>query len=361
MAVLVPVSPESPGERFRTQCRNCGLPPVLDFDRLLLRAPEGRTRRKIEDRLGALVTDLRYDPRTEELMIADLPHRAVAEALKAACHSTELLDVMVVPLAGSAAQLDDFRRMMRGSDYVAMVHGQWLIQFIEEGGLTNHVQPIVDAAGSVYGHEFLARGTDADGSPVPAFRMIEAASTPRLAAYFDRSARLEAVASAARLGPDGAIFINFLPSTVYDPKSCLKTTVAAVQAAGIAPERVVFEVVETEQITDLSHLRAIMDFYRDAGFRIALDDFGAGFNNLAHFIALDPDFIKIDKAITQAVVTSSLARNVVETLVQNAHAADVTVIAEGVEDADMWAQLQALGCDLFQGYHLGRPGPLPEA
>ena len=76
------------------------------------------------------------------------------------------------------------------------------------------------------------------------------------------------------------LFVNLTPSTIDDPLSSLSETVAMIDAAKIPHERIVFEVVESDQAQDVNQLRTLLRYYRDAGFRVALDDVGAGYSSL---------------------------------------------------------------------------------
>lgn len=347
--------------RVRAQCRNCGVPPRLDAKQFLVRPPEGHSLAKFLQMVERLGLSFAHDRDYGEIRVDIGEPMALAAAMRAEFRANERADTIMVPVSGESVTLDDFRQAVTARDFVAMVEGRWLVELVEAGRLTCHLQPICTINGQAIGHEFLARAQDDDGAPIPAFRMIEAASTPRMAAYFDRSARLTAVDRAGALALDGRLFINFLPSTVYDPQSCLRSTVAAIKRANIAPERVVFEVVETEQIEDVEHLRRIIDYYRDSGFRIALDDFGAGYNNLTTFLDLRPDFVKFDKAITQAACKDEVAMAILAKMVAAVQDSGGQAILEGVETDAMLATLAVAQADFYQGYHFAKPGPEPVA
>ncbi len=91
----------------------------------------------------------------------------------------------------------------------------------------------------------------------------------------DLAARLSAIQEAVRHGVEDNLFINFTPNAIYDPKFCLRSTVRSVDEASLDHGRIVFEVTETEQAGDVEHLRNIVDYYRERGFRVALDDMGS--------------------------------------------------------------------------------------
>ncbi|MBB4212284.1 EAL domain-containing protein (putative c-di-GMP-specific phosphodiesterase class I) [Rhodothalassium salexigens DSM 2132] len=341
------------------QCRNCGVPPMIHGSRFLLRPPGGHSMAKVHQALKLAGCVARSGRRHQELVVEVDDHHRLADALVESLHMNELADTMIMPAKDDGPDLDQLWSVMRLSDYTANVRGAWLVDLVESGRLTAFMQPIVDATLRPVGHECLVRGHDTDGNLIPAGRMFEAASSPRLAAYFDRAARLTAVARSKRLPTDQTCFINFQPSVLYDPENCLRTTVAALKEYGIDPGRVVFEVVETDHVSDMAHLRRIVDYYRNAGFRVALDDFGSGYNNLSQFVGLRPDFIKIDKALVLSLNSHPIARRLVEFLVATAQDNGIKIIAEGVEDAQTFDTLKAIGVDFYQGFYFARPAPDP--
>lgn len=160
-------------------------------------------------------------------------------------------------------------------------------------------------------------------------------------------------------GQDVHLLINFLPTAIYNPEFCLTTTVAAARAGGLAPERIIFEVVETEKVTDLDHLRSILDYYRKKGFRVALDDLGSGYSGLAMLGDLDPDLIKIDRHLISRAVGSPMHRSICASLTQLGKDHGKLVLAEGIETIEEKELMESMGVDLFQGYFFGRPAPLP--
>ena len=91
----------------------------------------------------------------------------------------------------------------------------------------------------------------------------------------DRIGREAALRGAAGWLGDRNLFINFIPTSIYRPEVCLRTTMRAAEAAGVPRNQIVFEVVESHAVEDASHLLSILDFYRASGCRVALDDVGA--------------------------------------------------------------------------------------
>jgi EAL domain-containing protein (putative c-di-GMP-specific phosphodiesterase class I) len=160
--------------------------------------------------------------------------------------------------------------------------------------------------------------------------------------------------------PDHAkLLINFMPTAIYKPEYCLQTTMAAAREARIAPDRVVFEVVEQYEVKNPHHLRSILQFYQKHGFRTALDDLGSGYAGLNLLADLNPDLLKIDRELISKAVSSTMHRAVCEALVRMGTQTGKIVLAEGIETVDELRMMIAMGCDLLQGYYLGKPAALP--
>ncbi|WP_251393095.1 MULTISPECIES: EAL domain-containing protein [Priestia] len=103
--------------------------------------------------------------------------------------------------------------------------------------------------------------------------MFEAAQVRNKTLALDRVCRLEAVKNASVIDHQ-LIFINFIPTAIYNPEHCLTSTFALIKELNIKPEQIVFEVIETEDVQDIEHLKNILNYYRSHGFKYALDDVG---------------------------------------------------------------------------------------
>jgi diguanylate cyclase len=88
-----------------------------------------------------------------------------------------------------------------------------------------------------------------------------------------------------------------------------------------------------------------------------VDDFGTGYSSLAYLRQFPLDILKIDRAFVRNIATNETDRAVIKALIELAHALNLSVVAEGVETEDQIYWLKDLGCDVLQGYHLGRPVP----
>jgi diguanylate cyclase (GGDEF)-like protein/PAS domain S-box-containing protein len=216
-------------------------------------------------------------------------------------------------------------------------------------------QPIVDLAdGRVLGHEALLRATDADGGPVFPDVLFPAAEAAGWTHVLDRVGRTTALRHAGPWLGEDLLFINFVPTSIYRPQVCLRTTEAAAKEAGLRLDQLVFEVTEGHRVDDVDHLASVFAYYRERGCRVALDDLGAGYSSLNLLVRLQPDFVKLDKDIVQAL-PDPVSSAVVASVVAITHAYGGLVLAECIETAEQAEAARDLGVDLGQGWFYGRP------
>lgn len=129
----------------------------------------------------------------------------------------------------------------------------------------------------------------------------------------------------------------------------------------LPPERVVIEITEHTNVDDYEDLLRALQPLRQRGFRLAIDDAGAGYSSLRHILNLRPDYIKLDMDLIRHIDIDPARRALASALITFARETGSTIIAEGVETASEFATLQALGVDQAQGYFLARPTPLENA
>ena len=219
------------------------------------------------------------------------------------------------------------------------------------GRISMEFQPIVDwPKRRVFGYEALLRSTEpALASPAD---LLDAAE--RLGRIHDlgRAVRLE-VARASSRAPDGAaLFVN-LHGLDLDDQELYSATAPLVMCAG----RVVLEITERWPLDGIKGLARRISRLRELGFRIALDDLGAGYAGLTTFTQLEPDFVKLDRALVSGVDGSTRKRSVVRSMLRLCgDELGIQVVGEGVETEDERDALGLDGCELLQGYLFARPG-----
>lgn len=212
-------------------------------------------------------------------------------------------------------------------------------------------QPIVNArTRTVFAHEALVRGLNNEGAGT-IFAHVNDGNRYR----FDQACRTTAIKLAAELGMQSLLSINFMPNAVYRPELCIRTTLAAAEKYQFPLEQIIFEITESEKVDDLSHLRDIVDHYRQRGFKTAIDDFGAGYAGLNLLAEIQADIMKLDMALLRNIDKRRSSQIIVRGIIQVCNELGMTVIAEGVESYEEFAVLQDMGIDLFQGYYFARP------
>ncbi|WP_423189787.1 EAL domain-containing protein [Alkalibacterium sp. f15] len=235
----------------------------------------------------------------------------------------------------------------------------WLDALIKEKSIKMHFQPIITQTGDIYGYELLARFFDKEEAIIYPDIVFPAAKLRGRTFALDRLCRMQAVKQIKRLYGDQKAFINFIPTAIYQPEYCLRATTDLAHSLNITSDRFVFEVVETEKVDDIEHLKSILRYYKKNGFSYALDDVGSGYNTLDLLGELEPPFIKLDMAFAQGVSHSKDKQLIAKSFLEKAHSYGGLCLAEGIEDIADFHWLKNQGYELFQGYLFGKPLPDP--
>ena len=117
------------------------------------------------------------------------------------------------------------------------------------------------------------------------------------------------------------------------------------------------EVTKSHLLDDLDESLITLRRLKDLGVRLAVDDFGTGFNSMSYLKTLPIDVLKIDRSFVAGVGIDSGDTAIVESIIRLGAMLDLTVVAEGIEHEHQAEALLALGCVRAQGYHLGKPVP----
>lgn len=226
--------------------------------------------------------------------------------------------------------------------------------------ITMAFQPIVDVGTEqIFAYEALVRGQDGQGA---ADILSHISAENRYA--FDQLCRKTAIEQAAGLdmASGGAnLSINFLPNAVYEPRACIRVTLAAAMQTGFPINRIIFEFTEDEAI-DTNHILNILRCYRAMGFKTAIDDFGAGYAGLGLLSKFQPDIVKLDMALIRDIDTDSVKRTIVRHTLSMLRDLGIEPVCEGIETLAEYEVLRELGVSLMQGYLLAKPkiAALPE-
>lgn len=210
-------------------------------------------------------------------------------------------------------------------------------------------QPILDVRRhTVFAYEALMRSEDPT-LPSPG-QLLDAAE--RLGRLSELGCRVrELAAKGFDAAPAGVhLFVNLHPLDLTDP-SLLE---AGAPLSRIA-DRVVLEITERAPLDGIRDTRASIGVLRSRGFRLAVDDLGAGYAGLSSFVALEPEFVKLDMSLVRDIHESPIRERLVTSMTTLCHDMGIEVIAEGVETAQENARILNAGCNLVQGFFFARP------
>ncbi len=229
-----------------------------------------------------------------------------------------------------------------------------LQQILAEGRLDIAYQPIIDATTmQVTAVEALARWPQSSQLKIGPDRFIPVAETAGLIDRLGESILDKACRDAAQW-PGIRLSVNVSPLQLRHPHFAQRI-LAIIDRCGIARNRIELEVTEGTMIDDIRRLQPLFETLRAAGVSVALDDFGSGYSSIAYLRELHFDRIKIDRSLTKSILSSEVARNMIQATGLIAASIRAQVTAEGVESGDEVALLRLAGCTEYQGYYFGRP------
>jgi PAS domain S-box-containing protein len=226
---------------------------------------------------------------------------------------------------------------------------------IENDRLVVHSQPIVElGSGRVVQEELLVRMLGDEGELIMPGEFLPPAERFGLAPAIDRWV----IARAAEIARERRVEVNLSAQSIGDP-SLPDFVEARLSEAGADASNLVFEITETAAAEDLAQARRLADRLAELGCGFALDDFGTGYGSFTYLKHLPVRYIKIDTEFVRTLRADSPDRQVVSAIVDVARNFGIETIAEGVEAEETAELLGALGVHYAQGYHFGRPAPLP--
>jgi len=222
-----------------------------------------------------------------------------------------------------------------------------------------HFQPIIHIrTRQIYGYEGLIRGPVNTVLHAPT-RLFEAAARTGLLAELDLLCRQAVIKRFAQLGLPGRLFINVDPFSLVHEHFREGQTLELIEQAGLTPSQLIIELTETHPVEDVHLMQQAMVHYREMGFRVALDDLGAGYSGLKLWSEIRPDIVKIDRHFIHGVDQDRTKQQFVSTILKTATALGCRVITEGVETGNEYATLRKIGVEMLQGYYFSRPVELP--
>jgi len=212
-------------------------------------------------------------------------------------------------------------------------------------------QPIVAwSSKGIYAYEALLRSKE-PALPHPG-AVLDAAERLGRVHELGRVIRARAVRPDLPLPDRALLFLNLHPTDLLDdelfqPKGLLASTA----------KRIVLEITERSALDHIRDVRSRIAALRELGFRIALDDLGAGYAGLTSFTLLEPDVVKLDIGLVRDIHREPKKKTLVRTMITMCKELGIIVTAEGIEVPEERDELARAGCDLMQGYLFAKPGP----
>jgi diguanylate cyclase (GGDEF)-like protein/PAS domain S-box-containing protein len=211
-------------------------------------------------------------------------------------------------------------------------------------------------------YEVLIRMMDEEGSVVPPGAFLPVAERFGLITEIDiwmiRQA-ISLVEQESLAGRRTTVEVNLSGHSICDPE-LPELIEAELTKSPVDPSQLVFEITETAAIANMDEARALATRIRRWGCRFALDDFGAGFGSFYYLKYLPVDYVKIDGEFIRNLDSSEIDQRMVTAMVEIARALGLRTIAEFVENEEILKELNTLGVDFAQGYHIGKPAPFAE-
>jgi EAL domain-containing protein (putative c-di-GMP-specific phosphodiesterase class I) len=155
-------------------------------------------------------------------------------------------------------------------------------------------------------------------------------------------------------GHDISISINISAQCLYDDM-LTRTLRSQIKQNGINPKNIIFELTESDIMSDPMRAKYVLAEIRTIGASISIDDFGTGYSSLAYLKQLPVSEIKIDRSFVIEMLEDDNDKAIVQTIISLGHNLDLKVVAEGVESNDAYVLLNQQNCDIAQGYYINRP------
>lgn len=234
---------------------------------------------------------------------------------------------------------------------------------LDQDRLILYCQPIMDLkTNRICQYELLLRMIGDNGEIILPGQFLDIAERFGLIRAIDRWVVLQAIRMIARqqeATPDICLEVN-LSGRAFDDPELLPLIEAELAATGIDPKALILEITETAAIANIDTARKFVERLQSLGCRFALDDFGSGFSSFYYLKHLPVDYLKIDGNFICNLPADPTDQHLVKAMVEVARGLGKKTVAEFVEHAETIGLLREFGVDYAQGFHIGRPAPMPE-
>jgi diguanylate cyclase (GGDEF)-like protein len=241
-----------------------------------------------------------------------------------------------------------------------------IIELIDNDLLTVHFQPIYSVNdGTVYAYEALTRIKEGarvkDGFLFNNIGdLFKSAILVNFISHLDVICRANAFKCAALQGfkkAESYLCVNICPETLMDPAHLVGITDQLTVEYDIPKEKIILEITEESAISNLELFRKTVNRYRERGYKVAIDDFGAGYGGLKMLSMIEPELVKIDCHFISNIDKATVKYNLVDAIATACHRMGIKIVAEGIEREEELAIIMNMGIELLQGFYLSRPAP----
>ncbi|WP_159870344.1 MULTISPECIES: bifunctional diguanylate cyclase/phosphodiesterase [unclassified Raoultella] len=236
-----------------------------------------------------------------------------------------------------------------------------LQQALDNGEFRVYYQPIADTmSGEIYGYEALVRWFHPVRGMVPPTLFIPVAEKIGMINPLGEWVLKTACEEAASWSSPLKVSVNVSPVQLIN-SSLTDTVISVLKHTELDPHRLDLEITESDVFNENTRSLEILSQLRELGIQISIDDFGTGYSSLSRLSYFPFDKIKIDRSFVINIPAQKDDLDIVRLIISMGKSLHMRIVAEGVETDEQLKSLQQLGCDLVQGYLIGKPGPLNTA
>ncbi len=227
---------------------------------------------------------------------------------------------------------------------------------IQNYNIVSYFQPIVDnKTRQIVKYESLVRLIDKDKNIISPFFFLDVAKKGKYYPQITSIVLNNSFEVLNHTNMDVSINISALD---IEKKATREKIIGLLEINKAKAQRIVFEILEDEEAKDFALIKSFITQIKKFGVKIAIDDFGSGYSSFERILDYQPDILKIDGSLIKNIITDDFSLSVVKTMVLFAQEQNMQVVAEYVENEEIFNVLCTLGVDYSQGYYFGKPAPL---